>query len=269
MTPIQGFEIYGTYAEGYRAPSVTETLISGIHPFPAFTFLPNPNLLPEVAHNLEAGVNLKYNDVFRPGDTFRAKLTAFTNRVDNYIDIEQVGAPILTSFVPGFPNAACAGAPPGLCIPFQPFQYINVSKAQLDGVEAEGAYDWGGGVVSLAASAVNGKNLVDGFSLATVAPYRASTTIAFRFLDDKSLTLGARFTAVSASASNISPSATLPPSAGYGLVDLFGAYAYNDRVTGDLSVTNLFNKNYTPFLQSEPSPGLTVKAGLTIRLAAK
>jgi hemoglobin/transferrin/lactoferrin receptor protein len=269
VTPIQGFEIYGTYAEGYRAPSVTETLISGIHPFPAFTFLPNPNLLPEVAHNLEAGVNLKYNDVFRPGDTFRAKLTAFTNRVDNYIDIEQVGAPILTSFVPGFPNAACAGAPPGLCIPFQPFQYINVSKAQLDGVEAEGAYDWGGGVVSLAASAVNGKNLVDGFSLATVAPYRASTTIAFRFLDDKSLTLGARFTAVSASASNISPSATLPPSAGYGLVDLFGAYAYNDRVTGDLSVTNLFNKNYTPFLQSEPSPGLTVKAGLTIRLAAK
>jgi hemoglobin/transferrin/lactoferrin receptor protein len=269
VTPIQGFEIYGTYAEGYRAPSVTETLISGVHPFPAFTFLPNPNLAPEVAHNLEAGVNLKYNDVFRTGDTFRGKLTAFTNQVDNYIDVEQVGAPILTSFVPGFPNSACATAPPGFCIPFQPFQYVNVAKARLDGVEAEGAYDWGLGVASLAASAVNGKNLVDGLSLTTVAPYRASATLAFRFFDDRSLTIGARFTAVSASASNVPTSATLPPSKGYGLVDLFGSYVYNDRVSGDFSVTNLFNKSYTPFLQSEPSPGLTAKLGLTIRLAAK
>ncbi len=35
ITPIQGFEIYGLYAEGYRAPSITETLIKGVHPFPA------------------------------------------------------------------------------------------------------------------------------------------------------------------------------------------------------------------------------------------
>ncbi len=42
VTPIPGIELYGTYAEGYRAPSVTETLIEGVHPFPAFTFLPNP-----------------------------------------------------------------------------------------------------------------------------------------------------------------------------------------------------------------------------------
>ncbi len=214
-------------------------------------------------------MNFKYNNVWQQGDTFRAKVTGFTNRVDNYIDLEQVGSPILTSFVPGFPNSACPTAPPGLCIPFQPFQYINIDKAQIEGIEAEGAYDWGGGVISFAGSAINGKNLVDGLSLITIAPYRASTTIAFRFLSDKSLTVGARFTEVAASASNIPTSATLPPSGSYGLVDLFGSYAYNDHVSGDLSVTNLFNKQYTQFLQSEPNPGLTVKAGLTIRLAGK
>ena len=42
ITPIGGIEFYGTYAQGYRAPSVTETLIEGVHPFPSFTFLPNP-----------------------------------------------------------------------------------------------------------------------------------------------------------------------------------------------------------------------------------
>ena len=46
ITPIRGIEFYGTYAQGYRAPSVTETLIQGVHPFPSFTFLPNPNLSP-------------------------------------------------------------------------------------------------------------------------------------------------------------------------------------------------------------------------------
>ncbi len=59
------------------------------------------------------------------------------------------------------------------------------------------------------------------------------------------------------------------PTAGYGLVDLFASYAYNDRVSGDLTVTNLFNKQYTQFLNIEPNPGLTVKAGLTIKFAER
>ncbi len=143
ITPIRGIEFYGTYAEGYRAPSVTETLIQGVHPFPSFTFLPNPDLVAETAHNWEAGVNLKYDNVFRAGDSVRGKGTVFTNLVDNFIDLEQVGEPILTSFVPGIPNSACPSLPPGLCMPFQPFQYVNVAQARLTGVELEGGYDWG------------------------------------------------------------------------------------------------------------------------------
>jgi hemoglobin/transferrin/lactoferrin receptor protein len=74
-TPTKGMTFFGTYAEGYRAPAVTETLISGIHPPPgSFTFLPNPNLRPEVAHNLEAGINLKYDGIFKRGDAFRGRV---------------------------------------------------------------------------------------------------------------------------------------------------------------------------------------------------
>ncbi|WP_158818625.1 TonB-dependent hemoglobin/transferrin/lactoferrin family receptor [Methylocapsa sp. S129] len=273
VTPIKGLEFYGTYAEGYRAPSVTETLIEGVHPFPAFDILPNSTLRPETAHNLEAGVNLKYDDVFKSGDSFRGKITAFTNRVDDYIDIEPVGSPYLVPFIPGAPASLC-GAEPFLCFPITSYQYVNVAKARLQGVELEGAYDWGRGFLSVAGSAIDGKNLVDGLALATVPPYRASTTLGFRFLNDNSLTVGGRFTLVGASAKNVpiaadSDGTTPLPSAAYGLVDLFASYAYNDRVSGDLSITNLFNKQYTQFLDVEPNAGITVKAGLTIKFASK
>jgi hemoglobin/transferrin/lactoferrin receptor protein len=273
VTPIQGLEFYGTYAEGYRAPSITETLIEGAHPFPAFDILPNPDLLPEVAHNLEGGVNLKYDNVFTSGDSFRGKATIFTNRVDNFIDIEPVGAPYLVPFIPGAPVSLCATAPAD-CFPINSYQYINIAKARLQGVELEGAYDWGRGFASVAGSAINGKNLIDGTDLATVPPYRLATTVGFRFLNDNSLTVGARLTLVGASAKNVPIAAdsdgTEPlPSAAYGLVDLFASYAYNDRVSGDLTVTNLFNKQYTQFLDIEPNPGITVKAGLTIKFASK
>ena len=45
---LAGLQVYGTYAEGYRSPSLSETLISGLHPNGVvFPFLPNPNLRPE------------------------------------------------------------------------------------------------------------------------------------------------------------------------------------------------------------------------------
>src|SRR5262249_7607102 len=73
VTPIKGIEVYGPYAQAYRAPAITETLISGVHPGFPFEFLPNPNLQPEVAHNAEVGVNVQYNSILTRGDAFRLK----------------------------------------------------------------------------------------------------------------------------------------------------------------------------------------------------
>ena len=207
------------------------------------------------------------DDVLKPDETY-----GVLQRVDNFIDLEQVGTPILTSFVPGIPNSACPSLPPGLCLPFQPFQYVNVAQARLTGVELQGGYDWSTGFVTFEGSAINGKNLETGMSLATIPPYRASATIGFRFLDNKSLTIGARFTAVGSSPKNVptatdSDGTTPLPTSGYGLVDLFASYAYNDLISGNLTVNNLLNREYTQFLNIEPNPGLTVKAGITIKFA--
>src|SRR5690606_9054619 len=54
VTPVQGVTVFGTWAEGFRAPALSETLISGIHPsFANFQLRPNPDLKPEVAENVE------------------------------------------------------------------------------------------------------------------------------------------------------------------------------------------------------------------------
>ena len=97
MTPVAGFTPYVSYAEGYRAPSITETLIAGAHAdrrrsarcssapdgtVGLFCFLPNPNLRPEVGKNKEIGLNLKYNDIFTSGDSFRGKFNVFRNDID-------------------------------------------------------------------------------------------------------------------------------------------------------------------------------------------
>lgn len=253
VTPVRGIELYGTYAEGYRAPSISETLVNGIHPYPSFRILPNPNLRPETAHNFEAGVNVAYDDVLLSGDKFRAKAAAFVNNVDDYID--QVALPGTLPFrPPGYP----VFLPP---IFLDDYQYRNIAKARLSGVEFEANYDWGRGFVTLAASHVTGKNTTDDTPLASVSPDRVSSTLGLRFLGD-ALTIGTRVTLVDSSRRNV-PS----PSKAYGLVDVFASYAVSERVKADVVVQNLFDKRYVPYLNSDASPGLTAKFALTVKFA--
>jgi len=271
VTPIRGVQFYGTYAEGYRAPSVTETLIDGQHPFPAFDILPNPNLRPEVANDVEGGVNLKYDNVLRPGDQIRVKADAYLNKVHDYIDFEPVGASYLVPVFPGAPAGFC-GFDPGDCFPITSYQYVNIGEAQISGVELEGTYDWGGGYFTLAGMHTNGKDLTSpSVPLYTIAPDRLSGTLGLRFLDQK-LIVGARLTLVEASqwfstADDSGP--TFAPTSGYALVDLFASYKYNDNVSASLTVKNLLNKDYTQYLDTLASPGLQVLGSVTVRFAEK
>lgn len=271
VTPIRGFEIYGTYATGYRAPSITETLINGTHPFPAFNILPNPDLAPEVASDVEGGVNLKYDDVLRPGDAVRVKADAYLNTVQNYIDMTTVGAPYLVPGIPGAPTSIC-NSMPFVCFPITSFQYINVAEARISGVELEGTYDWGGGYVRVDGSHIDGRDVTSpSIPLYTIPPDRISGTLGLRFLDEK-LVVGTRLTLVAASqyfpASGDS-GPTFAPTAGYALVDLFGSYKYNDDISANLTVKNLLNKYYTQYLNILPNPGLQVLGSVTVRFASR
>ena len=183
VTPLAGFTVYGTYAEGYRAPAVTETLIAGLHPaaFPAnFRFLPNPALRPEVGKNKEIGVNLRYDNIALPGDAFRGKFNVYRNDLTDFIELTVVGGP-------------------ALCAPPSPFcfQYRNLPSARIEGWEFDTNYDAGSFFLGFAGSHVRGRNLITGVPLLKIPPDQYATTVGARFLDRK-LTVAVRWLAVNA-----------------------------------------------------------------------
>ena len=249
VTPIKGIEVYGTYAEAYRAPAITETLVSGLHPdfapgVPGFTFVPNPNLRPETAMTSEAGVNVQYNSVLLPGDAFRAKADYFHTDVDDFID-------------------TVGGAPGGT------LTYENIARAELEGVELEATYDWGGGFATLSGAHIRGKNPDNNEPLLTVPADRIASTIGLRFFDNR-LTIGERLTFVAAQ-DQVPGSAAgriYQPTPSYHLLDLFASYNYSDDLRFDVRVDNVLDKYYINYLDLDPSPGISGKFSVTMKLGA-
>ncbi|WP_156435635.1 TonB-dependent hemoglobin/transferrin/lactoferrin family receptor [Bradyrhizobium lablabi] len=273
VTPVAGFTPYVSYAEGYRAPSITETLISGGHATgggPAFftcadgtsglfCFLPNPGLRPEVGKNKELGLNVKYDGIFAANDSFRGKFNLFRNDVSDYIDLVPFG---LTA-VPPF------GTFPRF------YQYQNIAQARIEGFEAETMYDAGLWYFGVAGHLIRGKNVATNIGLATITPRKITTTGGVRLLDRR-LILAAQWS--SFGANNDVPAGYLPAT-GYELVNLYLTWHATKDVMFTASIDNLLNQYYRPYaipgsstdgttqndvLWSSPGPGRVYKAGLKI-----
>jgi hemoglobin/transferrin/lactoferrin receptor protein len=276
VTPVAGFTPYVSYAEGYRAPAITETLISGEHatgggpaffPCPGgttglFCFLPNPALRPEVGKNKEAGINLKYDNIFSANDSFRGKFNVFRNDVSDYIDL-----------VGSTPRPAILFPVPGLFSQF--FQYQNIAQARIEGIEAETLYDAGPWYVGVSGHLMRGKNVATNIGLATITPRKITTTAGVRLLDRR-LILAAQWS--SFGANNDVPAGYLP-STGYELVNLYLTWNATKDIVFSASIDNLLNQYYRPYaipgsstdgttqndvLWSSPGPGRVYRAGLKI-----
>ncbi len=82
--------LYGSYSEGYRAPSIRELYISGTHfnifPGANNVFVTNPDLKPESTRTWEGGLRLDFEDVVTKGDQLRFSGSYFDTRAKNFID---------------------------------------------------------------------------------------------------------------------------------------------------------------------------------------
>jgi hemoglobin/transferrin/lactoferrin receptor protein len=171
--------------------------------------------------------------------------------------------------IAGIPASVCTRIPrrfPCL-IPMRSYQYLNIAEADLSGVELEGAYDWGNGFVTLAATHTDGRNKATRETLVNVPPDRISATLGLRFFD-QNLTVGGRLSLVDRRL-DVPSGSTILATKAYGVVDLFASYRINERIRADLIVQNLFDKRYTQYLNALQSPGLTVKAAVSIKFATR
>ncbi len=252
VTPIMGATLFATYAEGYRAPALSETLPSGLHPGFPFVILPNTDLRPEVAHNIEAGLNLKYDNVAAANDAFRAKIVAFRNKVDDYIGPDDQTNP--GCFAPPFPSCGT-------------YQYVNFGQAKFEGVELEASYDARVWFMAINASHVRGTDEETGEPILSVRPDQIVATLGMRAFEDK-LVFGGRGRLVDAQ-ERVPTSSLARISDGYAIFDLFAQYQLNEATALNVNIDNLFDHTYREYLYPDNDPGLNARVGLTMRLGAQ
>ncbi len=167
-SPLPWFLLYSSYAEAFSAPNINDLYLTGVHfeiPLGRTTivnrFVPNPDLKPQTARTVEAGLGLQFDGVLFDGDYAEFKGGYFRTVADNLIalDVDQP-APFVdcNPFIPG----ACNGTT----------TVENVSRARLQGSEIEAVYDTPYVRAAAAWSTIDGKDLDSGEAAGTLQPDR-------------------------------------------------------------------------------------------------
>ncbi len=262
---LKGLQLFGKYSEGYRPPSIRETVPQAFAGYPV-----NPTLRPEQSRNFEFGANYLTQGVLQSDDALKIKLAYFNNRYEDYITV-------ITPFDPDY-------------------YYHNIPGAKIDGIELSGSYSIG----TLFAEAnfnyytnfeycyaqpswVTGPSINYGctqylgggglvYSLSAPPKYSGSLTVGTKLLDNK-LTLGTttRFFSKSVvpwklpNGNFVFDAPMWRPDA---IVDVFGSYKFSDHFEISASVENIFDRYYVDpmAIAKLPAPGRTFRVGATLRL---
>lgn len=258
LNPTDWLQPYVSYTESMRAPTVNELFAGGEHPSvpmpggdPGIQ-IANPTLEPEIAKTVEVGANFRFDGVINPDDSLRIKANYFHSSIDNYIT---------SNIIPHF-------IPPTTFY-YEAFFANNPGTSTVQGVELQAAYDAGAyfGGLSYTHTSTD-LPPQDGLGAVSFLPdHIFSLTAGLRLLEDQSLTVGGRVTAVSDSSHDAPSGESIE---GYALVDLFGNYKLENGIELGLNISNVFDAEYTPALSYTPSSGgIDTGRGRTIEFTAK
>ncbi|HEY6193921.1 MAG TPA: TonB-dependent receptor [Candidatus Eisenbacteria bacterium] len=235
--PLGAWTPYGRVASGFRAPNLEERYFNDdVHG--GLRLFGNPDLRAERTQTVELGVRAGELAGGRLGG---ARLSAYRSYVADLITLRYLGQLYL---VPRF-------------------QYTNVHKAQLDGVELEIQSTLG--AVQLAANAAfpRGRDLETGAAISDLGAARATLDVRFplpALLPAGALAVRARWTDASAKGDV----ALARPSFWTSSLEL-SCLAWNTRTT--LAVKNVTNTRYREPLSFIPEPGRGVLLSMRRELA--
>ena len=262
--------LFGSYSEGFRAPSVNELYLDGVHfqiPHPVLfnpgmgsfvfapnNFVPNPDLVPEDTETIEFGTGVDFRKIFHESDRLQAKISYFETDADNLINLSVNVAPDATCFAPPF---------------FQPCTFgtsesANVDRAELEGWEGELHYDSERIFARASFSSIEGTDVSDGSDLGSLTPDRMALNFGVK-LPEWNTRLGARVQHASdfeQRVSNGSGGFTVQDERdGYVVFDIYATYR-PDFVEGlrlDLGIDNVFDKDYERVFAGVSEPGTNFK----------
>lgn len=221
-----------SYAEAFRAPSLRQLFVGGPH-FPGNDYVPNPDLQPETARNLEAGLIWRAPalDGELSGEVF-----VFKNQIDDFI--EQVVASTTTSF-------------------------LNVGEAEIDGVEARLSYAGDRLRTSLTVQLLDGDNLERAEPLQSIPADELSLQVV-RLMPAWNLEAGARLIATAAQDDVPDRPFTIVATDAHQRLDLFARWrAPGTRAVVRVGVDNITDETYRRHLSQINAPGRRFKLSLT------
>jgi hemoglobin/transferrin/lactoferrin receptor protein len=255
--------LFGDVSSTWRAPLIDE-LYTTQYCANANTCSSVPgtsrNLDKERVNAVRVGAIFNTRNLIASGDSAVVRFTAFHNNVTDAINLRR--GILYDGYVSG------GNHPPGLS------NYRNLSGYKTHGVEVESFYDSRRffGSVSLAlqrGSRRGGQNNPwgDNEYVSTMAADKLIATLGVKFpAQDISVGWRGKFVAKQDRVLPINNFYRLPPSSGYGLHSLFVTWKPQggklDGLEARLSVDNIFNRNYQPYL----SEGVT-GVGRDVRLS--
>ena len=252
VDPMVG--LFGNYAEGFKAPAPSQVNNGFANPVQNYRSISNPDLRPETSRTVEGGFRFK-------GEDWNASVTAYAGWYKNFI--EQV-------MVSGNFTAANPAT----------YQYINLARVEISGVEAKGhmALPAGFGLIGAAAYA-KGDEKENGIKtpLDSVDPFKLTAGLTWQEEEDRfgGQVIGT-YSAGKSSGRVASATAFRPDD--FLLLDATAYWNISQNATLRAGLFNIFDKKYwwwsdvrgvaatSSTLDSYTQPGRNISASLTIKL---
>ncbi|MCT8349219.1 TonB-dependent hemoglobin/transferrin/lactoferrin family receptor [Photorhabdus temperata] len=89
ITPTDWSMLFTSYAQAFRAPTMSEMYNDSIH-YPGNFWIPNPNLRPESNETWESGFGLRLDNLLAENDELKFKASYFDTKAKDYIKLYMV-----------------------------------------------------------------------------------------------------------------------------------------------------------------------------------
>ncbi|MGH3088422.1 MAG: TonB-dependent receptor domain-containing protein, partial [Rubrobacteraceae bacterium] len=238
--------IWGSYAEAFRAPNLTEVFAEGLHfrgipgVFPDNFFVPNPDLKPETTSTLESGLRARFDDLLIEGDRLRLEAAYFDTEARDFIDLE-------VDMIAGTTRPD------------------NIQDAELNGFETELGYDASRFFAAMSYSETRGRDATTSEPLTSASPDKLVATLGLRLPE-----LGLVFTGRGRLVKRQDQvPAGVPVTPGYGVCDLYASWlpagAGYSGLRVDFGIENLSGKAYRRHLSLIDEAGRNFKVSVSYR----
>lgn len=254
--PIDTFNVFVSWGEAFRAPSINELYLDGTHfsfPHPILgapifvsnDFIANPDLLPEETETLEIGFGVDLAD--RVGvDRLDLRASWYETEAENLIDLSV-----------DFAFDGSCFAPPFLPCTAGTTQSSNVGSAELSGYEIQASFAEGPFSLDASLTGIDGKDAQSGDPIGSLSPTRLFVDGRWSF-DQYRLILGGRIEAAGEYDEPLDPA---EHRAGYVVTDVYARWRpfAEHGLSLNAGVENLLDHDYDRVFAGVSEPGRSVR----------